>query len=96
MITLIIVLAIIVAFEMSTWLVYGSFVDKEVQERYLNKVNVERNPFCSSILYVDELPFVAKLPLPLFCKYYISDVGTVPRWSKLHKELNRYYKITRK
>ena len=37
------------------------------------------------------LPFIAKGPLPVLCKWYIHDMGRIPRWSKWSKELDKIW-----
>ena len=73
---------------------YGSFINKQKQNRYmnLNKDEYAINSYDNSILSIPGT-FISNVPFGIFAKYYIYEVGIVTRWSKLHKKINEYYKI---
>lgn len=75
-------------------LVYGSYINKQKQNRYMNLNNDEYriNSFDNSILSIPGT-FISNVPFGIFAKYYIYEIGMVLRWSKLHKKINEYYKI---
>ena len=95
-ITISVLVFIIVAMELSTFFVYGGFIDKEIEEMYMNldeselRLNIY-NPSILSTRY-----FITHVPFSFFVKYYINGIGTVPKWSKLHKKINHYFIVATK
>lgn len=92
--TILIVIGILILVsEASLAFAIGTFIPKEIREVYMNldTSKMRLNPYELSILYLKEGIWVADTPIPILCKYYIQGVGTIPRWSKLHKEINKYY-----
>lgn len=87
---------VIFCFEVGTLIVYGGFVAKEVAEVYMNldETQLTLNKSYPHILNTN--CFIAPLPFSIFSKYYINGLGTVPRWSKLHRRINEYYAIAAK
>jgi hypothetical protein len=79
--------------EFATFSVYGSFVSKQITNVYMNldESKLRLNPFNPSILSTP--CFISNVPLGIFSKYYISGLGTIPRWSKLHNRVNQYFAI---
>lgn len=86
------ILAIVKQF--ASYIVYGSFINKQKQNRYmnLNKDEYRINSYDNSILSIPGT-FISNVQFGIFAKYYIYEVGVVARWSKLHKKINEYYKI---
>lgn len=82
-------------FEFGTIEIFGGFVSKQVTDMYMNldESKLTLNQFDSSILTTSEYPYISKVPFSFFSKYYISGLGTIPRWSKLHKRVNEYFVI---
>ena len=78
--------------EIATILTYGVFISKEVEEAFMNinKSDIHLNYHDPSILMVRNT-FITNLPFSLFSKYYIENIGTIPRWSKLHKKIKQYH-----
>jgi len=83
-----------IATQFANYIVYGSFINKQKQNRYmnLNKDEYRINSYDNSILIIPGT-FISNVPFGIFAKYYIDEVGMVARWSKLHKKINEYYKI---
>lgn len=88
--------------EFVTYIVYGGFVSKSVSEEYMN-LDISKlrfNSFDSSIIMIVDQslsdPFyIDKVPVSVFSKYHINELGTVPRWSKLSKRIDEFYKNIR-
>lgn len=87
-------IAIIVIFEIITVIIYGKFVSNEITNVYINldETKLRLNTFNSSMLMTP--CYIARHPFSLFSKYHIEGLGTVPRWSKLHKKIEYYFAIT--
>lgn len=87
-----IIILITLILEGATFLVFGWFISKETEKKFLelNFNNFEFNCFSDSILSTD--PYISTVPLPILTKYYISGKGTILRWSKLHKKIENHYK----
>lgn len=103
MIIIYFLLGIITVIEFSTFITYGKFVTKQITDEYMNldESKLRLNLFNPSILNIDGIIFdpysyIAEVPFSLFSKYHISGLGTIPRWSKLHKRINEYFVIARK
>jgi hypothetical protein len=71
----------------------SGFVSKQITDVYINldESKLSLNQFNSSILNTN--CYIKKVPFSIFSKYYISTLGTIPRWSKLHKRVNEYFII---
>lgn len=86
--------AIVAGIEFVTLGVYGSFVSSVIQSKYMDLKEDEYylNSLAPKILMLkSHRGFISTLPFSIFSKYYISGVGVVPRWSKLHKQIEKYY-----
>lgn len=94
-IILILLLLLFIIIEISCYLVYGPFISKEFQKYFLNleKSDYSLNSFDSSILIIRNTKSIYRLSFRLLCKYYITGVGQVPRWTKLHTKIEEYYLI---
>lgn len=94
-ITSIALLVLIVVYETSTFLAYGGFVNKDIQEHFckLEKEDYRLNSLDIGILSLEKGGYISKVQVSLFSKYYISGLGAVPRWSKLHDKIDEYYLI---
>jgi hypothetical protein len=79
--------------ELVTSSVYGSFVSKQITDTYmdLDESKLRLNMYDSTILGTGK-NFISTLPFSIFSKYYINNVGVIPRWSRLHKKVNEYFK----
>jgi len=89
----IILALIIVAIELSTFLTYGGFVSKKVEEIYMNldESQLRLNMYNPKILSTNH--YITDVPISLLVKYHIDGFGTVPRWYKLHKKINHYFEV---
>jgi len=89
-------LALIAIMELSTFIIYGGFISKQIEEVYmdLDESALRLNPYDHGILCTN--PYIASVPFSVFAKYHISGIGRVPRWSKLHKRINEYFAIAAK
>lgn len=93
MIVIYLILIIIAVAETATFIVYGSFVSKEVANVYMNldESKLRLNHYDKSILSTN--CYITNVPFSLFSKYHINGMGTIPRWSKLHKKVNHYFAV---
>jgi hypothetical protein len=94
------ILSCFIWFELVDIVVYGKYLSAKTCEKYLNldSTSLRLNIFDSSILTGGGMDtFIATIPFKpsILGKYYIDGVGIVPRWSKLHKRINEYYKIAK-
>jgi len=83
--------------DLSAFLTYGWFLNKRETEIYMNldTSKLYLNMFSRNVLMWDTKIGYTYISIhySLFSKYDIDNVGVVPRWSKLHKRINEYYKI---
>ena len=86
-------LGLVAIMEFATFMVYGGFVSKQITDVYMNldENKLRLNQFNPSILSTN--CYISNVPFSLFSKYYISGLGIIPRWSKLHKRVNEYFAI---
>lgn len=79
--------------EFATFMTYGGFVSKQTTDVYMNldESKLRLNQFNPSILSTNS--YITNVYFSLFSKYHISGLGTIPRWSKLHKRVNEYFAI---
>jgi hypothetical protein len=79
--------------EFANFLVYGGFVSKKITDVYMNldESKLRLNQFNPSILSTN--CYITNVPFSIFSKYHIEGLGTIPRWSKLHKRVNEYFAI---
>ncbi len=92
---LIIILALILIFWIATIFTYGWYISDEsiydvLQRHKTSKISL--NMFNASIINIGNMPYISSLPASLSCKYYISGMGIIPRWSKSHKLIKQCYK----
>lgn len=87
------VIGFVAIMELVTFVIYGGFVSKHIADVYmiLDESKLRLNQFNPSILATNR--YISNVPFSLFSKYYINGLGTVPRWSKLHKRVNEYFAI---
>ena len=100
-IALLIILCVSIAvLRLATHLVYGSLLSSKdflkSLENKINKGNNRLNYLNSSIIMVDNLPYISDVPFDILCKYHIEDVGTIPRWSKASLLLDNEFKRLKK
>lgn len=86
-------LGLVAIMEFATLIVYGGFVSKQITDVYMNldESKLRLNQFNPSILSTNH--YITNVPFSVFSKYHIEGLGTVPRWSKLHKKINEYFAI---
>lgn len=86
-------LVIVAIMEFATFITYGWFVSKQITDVYMNldESKLRLNQFNPSILSTN--CYITNVPFSIFSKYHISGLGTIPRWSKLHKRVNEYFAI---
>lgn len=70
--------------------VYGRWLSDEEIKPFLKHYLAEYhlNPMAYNILsgpFDKNFPFIAKIMIPTFCKYYIHEYGQVPRWTIAHR-----------
>lgn len=99
-IILLIIIVLLIAAEFATFQTYGFVISKEMSNLFmnLNPSTMSLNQYDSSILNlgIGSNYYVSKMPLSIICKYQISDVGVVLRFSKLHYKLEKYYVLAMK
>lgn len=99
-IILLINIVLLIAAEFATFHTYGFVISKEMSNLFmnLNPSTMSLNQYDSSILNLGFGPnfYVSKVPFSIICKYQISDVGVVPRFSKLHYKIEKYYVLAMK
>lgn len=100
-IILFIVLLFLFIWEFSVFCVYGKFISKQTTDEFMNldQSKLSINQYNSSILMDwSKYPLargISTLPFSIFSKYYINDIGIIPRWSKLHKQIKLYYEVAK-
>lgn len=87
-------LTMLIINELITLSCYGKLIPKEKHFKYmnLNTTQLRFNIFSDDILQNENI-VISKVLASILIKYYISGVGTVLRFSKLHKKIDEYYKI---
>lgn len=94
-IILVIIGTLVAISELSIFIAYGGFISKEMAKTFmdLNIYLMSINPYNSSMLSlgVNHSIYVTKIPVSIMCKYHIAGVGIVPRFSKLHYKIEKYY-----
>jgi pantothenate kinase len=86
-------LGLVAIMEFSTFMVYGGFVSKEITDVYMNldESKLRLNQFNPSVLATN--CFITTVPFSIFSRFHIKGQGTIPRWSKLHKKVKKYFAI---
>ena len=95
MITTCILIGFIAFMEVITLSVYGWFVSKQIEDVFMN-LDESKLRLSGSILNIGnerDLPYITNLGFSLLSQYYINEIGTIPRWSPLHKKVKRYYAV---
>lgn len=64
--------------------------------RKTNSKSSELNSFDSNMIYIGNLPYITNVPFDILGKYYIYDIGIVPRWSKSHKLIKAEFEKLKK
>ena len=82
----------IVMCELVSFLVYGRLVKEHRLDSYFTPErldSIELNPYNSSnnLFYDPNGRFIAKVIFSLTAKWYIHDIGLIPRWSKWSRTL---------
>jgi len=87
-----IIILITFILEGATFLVFGWFISKETEKKFLELDfnDFEFNSFSDSILSTN--PYISTVPLPILTKYYINGEGTILKWSKLREKIEKHYK----
>ena len=94
-----VILGFLFIFEIAAIIVYGIVTSKEITAKYMNldQTKLYLNSYDRTLLLTFEFNYLCIRKLTflsrLIAEYYISDVGMVLRWSKLHKRIKEYYKI---
>lgn len=92
---LVILIAVTVTSELSKLICYGGYItDLEIYNSLVKHKdkNIRLNQFNPNIIDLGTLPFISTLPMPTFSKYYINNMGMIPRWSKSHKLIEQCFK----
>ena len=89
----IIILSFFIVNEIVIIAIYRWFISKEVEGFFteFKEDDYSLNPYMLSLLTLPR-GYISK-HWSIFSLYEIYGVGVVPRWSKLHKKINEYYKI---
>lgn len=93
-ISLLSIIAYLLFFEIIPFFVYGWFISKKTKLLYsgVEKSDYRLNCFDDTILMFKNKQSIS-IHRSIFWKYYIHNLGVVPRWSSLHKEIQSYYNI---
>lgn len=90
------ILAIYIILQIDT---YGNFISKKDSEYIIFSVDEHDlilNRFNTDILLINKsCGFIAPVFFNLLAKYYVEGEGLVFRWSKLHRQINKWYKIAK-
>jgi hypothetical protein len=88
-------LFIVACVELANYAVLGKLLlDENKLTRVIDKAltkNKELNQYNSTMIYLGNLPYISSSP-GLLSKYYISDIGRIPRWSKTTRLINKAFK----
>jgi len=77
LILIIISIIFFIVSELAIIRIYGKFINKKGEIQIIK------------VLEKYGVSVLGKLPITsIFSKYYLNGIGTVPRWSKLHKKIN--------
>ena len=72
------------------------FFEKNLEDYKNEFLNEERSSRMFYGIAVEDralgLPYISRGPLPAIGKWYIQDMGRIPRWSKWSKELDIIWK----
>lgn len=86
---LVIIVLVLGAARLVTYMVYGSLIKDEVWapilEKQISKNQTRLNMFSSDIINIGDLPYISNIQFDILGYYHISGRGVVPRWSKTHK-----------
>ncbi len=93
---LLLVVALVIAIvEFSNLVTLGWYISRRTSDEFLSflqRGEYERNPFSPNDLLCSERSHaIARVPVPMFSKYYIFYTGQIPRWHPLSKELDRFF-----
>lgn len=86
---LIIIIGVFIAIELANYTVFGKYLNRNYD---INLDNYWLNSYDTSMLSAFNMHYITNLPIPIFGKYYIGEIGIVPRWSKLHKKIKNKFK----
>ena len=90
---IVLLIGLFILFLLSEIATYGLFISKEDEKNFLDMDYSESylNPYDKTIIDVGS-HFITNLPIGFFAKYYISDIGIIPRWSPLHNKVKTLLK----
>ncbi len=91
------VLLVLFACESATFIVMGPYRYTKEDQWFMEGLlasGTSLNQFNHKILSIGQHHefFAAPVPWSFFAKYYIHNVGLIPRWSKSHRLIKQYYK----
>jgi hypothetical protein len=81
-------------FTIANRITYGPLLnDKEHLALIEKKVKYDckLNMYNPTILTSGRLPYVSNVVFSLFGKYYMNEVGVIPRWTKMHKLIRQAF-----
>jgi len=81
LIPLIPIIVFFIVSEISIKNIYGKFITKKAELQIIKIL--EKYELSGLQNQLGKLPITS-----IFSKYYLNGIGTVPRWSKLHKKIN--------
>lgn len=99
MIGFLIIVLVVCAFRLASWMVFGSLIKDEEWVPILEKQSQngsKLNPFDSDMIDIGNIPYITNLPFDILGKYYIFGIGVVPRWSKSHKLIKAEFEKLKK
>jgi hypothetical protein len=88
------ILAFIVVMEFIYVFVYGGLISNKSKKLLssLTKPYIRLSTCNASTIVIEERFYIHK-KISLFSRYYVSDLGVVPRWSSFNKKIEEYYDI---
>ena len=87
----------IFATELAGHLVLGKFIKENELQYFLEKNLNKYTYYNSSLKYLDNpsanIPYISKTPtFTISTKWYIGNIGRIPRWSKYSKIIDKHFK----
>ena len=70
-------------------IIFGGYLSDEELDAYYSKYFDSMYRTGRILTSNHEYGFTAKVPFGIFSKYYVNDIGQIPRWSKWTKKLDK-------
>lgn len=73
---------------------FGWLLNSKKMEAFTNNIGLHHYEIIDKdfLFYTDHPYIAAHLDISFLSKYYIEDIGRVPVWSKLSKDIDKYIK----